>query len=77
MYKHECLVSYEVPKFIAPALVKNGKVSFRLNIHLQGCKVSEMTLNAKVKTNKLRLLYLIVPSGLSCIRFTQLLLELQ
>lgn len=74
---HECLVSFEVPKFLSPALVKKGKVSFRFNIHLQVSRVSEIILNVKVKANKMSLLYLIVPAGLSCSRFTQLLLEFQ
>ena len=60
MHKRERLVSSELPKFISPALVKKGKVSFRFNIHLQVSRVSETTLNAKVKANKLSLLYLIV-----------------
>lgn len=79
MHNRECLVSFEILFFFfffSAALVKKGKVSFRFNIHLQVSRMSEMTLNAKVKSNKLSILYLIVPAGLSC-RFSQLLLELQ
>lgn len=64
MHKHECPVSFEVPKFISPARVKKVKVFFRFNIRLQVSRVSETTLNAKVKANKLSICYLIVPAEL-------------
>lgn len=70
-------VLFEVPEFVSPTLTTKGKVSLRFNIHFYVSRVSEMMVNARVKADKLSLLYLIASAEVSCVRFTQLIIELQ